>query len=120
VALVAAGRPEEARAVADEAWAQRAVNQPGHAVGYVRVLTALGHKAKATAVLVTAFRSAVARPGSQTEPLTLLQALEDEHRADLFNCLAPELPSRLRQGTFPLAASACQAAIAAALNGGRS
>jgi O-antigen ligase len=109
VALIAAGRPAEARQVADKAWAQRAVNQPGH-----------GDRARATAVLVRAFRSAVARPGSDQQPLVLLSALQDAGRTDLVQCLTPEVPKRLTQGSPPLPQAGCTAAINAATTGDRS
>lgn len=109
-ALVLAGSSGPARQLADRAWQQRAANQPGQVTGYADVLTALHDDDGAAAVLVAGFRSAVARPGSDTEPLRLLQALTSNHQQVLASCLSAELPDRLAAQRSPLGPS-CAAAL---------
>ena len=110
MALVAAGRPAEARTLAEATWRARAERQPGQVVGYSRVLSALGDREAAVSLLVRAFRSSSARATSGDEPVGLLVAISALDRVDVSRCLSAELPPRLR-GTVTAAPTSCSATL---------
>jgi O-antigen ligase len=118
-ALVAAGRPAEARNLAQAAWRTRAERQPGQVIGYSGVLAALGERDAAVSALVSAFRTSSTRATSGDEPVRLLVAITALDRADVSRCLTPELPGRLR-GTVADAPTSCSATLLPFGTGGAS